>query len=193
MIRRVPTVAKLKSDRTFPWTERIEGQEITFRLLTPKDRDLMLEFTRGLTSDDMMYLRLDISQAEVLDEWLENTQNGKSITVLALDESGEVGGYCSLHRNLKSWTRHIGEIRVFVKSDMRGLGLARRLVNEIFQIAKQQNVQRLVVNIARDQLHIQQMLQRLGFKVEALLTDWLMSRDGHTHDLVIMSHSVDEY
>ena len=186
-------MAKLKSDRTFPWTERIDGQEITFRLLTPKDRDSMLRFTKGLTSDDMMYLRLDISQSEVIDEWLENTKTGKSITILATDTDGEIGGYCSLHRNLKSWTRHIGEIRVFVTSDMRGLGLARRLVNEIFLIARQQNVQRLVVNIARDQLHIQQMLQRLGFKVEALLTDWLMSRDGRTHDLVIMSHSVDEY
>lgn len=153
----------------------------------------MLTFTKKLTADDMMYLRLDISQAEVLDEWLDNTQNGKSTTVLALDEAGNVGGYCTLHRNLKSWTRHIGEIRVFVSNEMRGIGLARRLVNEIFQIAKQQNVQRLVVNIARDQLHIQQMLQRLGFKVEALLTDWLMSRDGRTHDLVIMSHSVEEY
>lgn len=186
-------MAKTKSERTFPWTERIGGQEITFRLLTPKDRAAMLRFTKNLTSDDMMYLRLDISQTEVLDEWLENTQNGNSTTVLALDSEGNVGGYCTLHRNLKSWTRHIGEIRVFVSSEMRGLGLARRLVNEIFQIAKQQNVQRLVVNIARDQLHIQQMLQRLGFKVEALLTDWLMSRDGRTHDLVIMSHSVEEY
>lgn len=153
----------------------------------------MLHFTQSLTSDDMMYLRLDIAQPEVLDEWLNNTTNGKSITVLALDEDGKIGGYCTLHRNLKSWTRHIGEIRVFVSSEMRGLGLARRLVSEIFQIAKQQNVQRLVVNIARDQLHIQQMLQRLGFKVEALLTDWLMSRDGRTHDLVIMSHNVDDY
>src|SRR5205085_5590255 len=112
----------------------------------------MMRFTDSLTPDDMMYLRLDISQPEVLDEWLQNSQNGKSITVLALDEDGEVTGYCSLHRNLKSWTRHIGEIRVFVSSEMRGIGLARRLVNEIFQIAKQQNVQRLVVNIARDQL-----------------------------------------
>lgn len=186
-------MAKLKSDRTFPWTERIGGQEITFRLLGPKDREAMLRFTKSMTQDDMMYLRLDISQPEVLDEWLENTQTGRSITVLAVNEDGEIGGYCTLHRNLKSWTRHIGEIRVFVSSEMRGLGLARKLVNEIFQIAKQQNIQRLVVNIARDQLHIQQMLQRLGFKVEALLTDWLMARDGRTHDLVIMSHSLEEY
>ena len=169
------------------------GQEITFRLLTQNDREGMLKFTKQMTADDMMYLRLDISQPEVLDEWIESTQSGRSMTVVAADEDGGIVGYCTLHRNLKSWTRHIGEIRVFVSSKMRGHGLARKLVNEIFQIAKQQNVQRLVVNIARDQLHIQQMLQRLGFKVEALLTDWLMARDGRTHDLVIMSHSVDEY
>lgn len=186
-------MAKLKSERAFPWTERLAGQAITFRLLGAKDRDALLKFTKSMTSDDMMYLRMDISQAEVIDEWLENTEHGRTITVLALNEDKEIVGYCSLHRNAKSWTRHIGEIRVFVASETRGIGLARRLVNEIFQIARQQNLQRLVVNIARDQLHIQQMLQRLGFKVEALLTDWLMSRDGLTHDLVIMSHSLDEY
>lgn len=186
-------VAKLKSERTYPWTERLAGQTVTFRLLSGKDREAMIGFTKSMTADDMMYLRMDIAQPEVIDEWLENTEHGRTITVLALDDDDEILGYCSLHRNAKSWTRHIGEIRVFVASEARGIGLARRLVNEIFQIARQQNLERLVVNIARDQLHIQQMLQRLGFKVEALLTDWLKSRDGHTHDLVIMSHVLDEY
>jgi len=186
-------VAKLKSERTFPWTERIGGQEVTFRLLSVKDRDAMLAFTRGLGTDDMMYLRMDISQPEVVDEWIENVQSGRSFTVIAVDEAKKIVGYATLHRNAKSWTRHIGEIRVFVGSTMRGVGLARRLVTEIFQIAKEQKLQRLVVNIARDQLHVKQMLERLGFKPEALLTDWLMSRDGKTHDLVIMSHNLDEY
>lgn len=181
-----------KTQRTFPWTDRIGGHSITFRLMSPQDGARLLSFTQGLSKDDMMFLRMDISQPDVIDEWVQNVQTGRTITVLAETEEGEIIGYCSLHTNERLWTRHIGEIRVFVLHQYRGIGLASKLVTEMFQIAREQRLDRIVFNIAREQPHMQQMLQGLGFKVEALLTDWLMDRDGRTHDLLIMSYDVRE-
>ena len=34
------------------------------------------------------------------------------------------------------------------------------------------------------------VFERLGFKAEALLADYVMDRDGRTHDLIVMSHDV---
>jgi L-amino acid N-acyltransferase YncA len=185
-------MTKLKSKRAFPWTGKIGGHEITFRLMAPEDGARLLNFTQGLSKDDMMFLRMDISQPEVIEEWVQNVQMGRTITVLAFNEKDDIVGYCSLHTNERLWTRHIGEIRVFVLHEYRGIRLASRLVTEMFQIAREQNLDRITFNIAREQPHMQQMLEGLGFKVEALLTDWLMDRDGRTHDLLIMSHDVKE-
>lgn len=191
-VERTKTVAKIVSKRTFPWTDKVGGHEITFTILKPDDKAELLKFARSLSKDDMMYLRMDISDEGAIDEWLENVQRGRTITVLALNDDNKIVGYCSLHKNERLWTSHIGEIRVFVVQDLRGIGLASRLVTEIFQIGREQKLERIIVNISREQPHMQMMLEKIGFRVEALLTDWLRSRDGRTHDLLIMSHHVED-
>lgn len=185
---------KLQSvKRKFPWTDKVEGREITFRLMSAEDRERVLQFSQSLPEDDLIFLRMDISRPEVVDEWLQRIANRRTLTVLAFNESNDVIGYASLHHNELLWTRHLGEIRLFVRREYRTIGLGKRLLNEMLQIASQQHLTRLIVNIPRDQPYVRQMLERMGFQVEALLTDWLMARDGRMHDLLIMSHHVDDY
>jgi len=185
-------VTKLESKREFPWTDRIGGHEITFRLMTPEDRDNVVAFTQTLSKDDMMYLRMDISKPEVVDRWVDHIRRGLTVTILAIGDEEEIVGYCSLHCSELTWTRHIGEIRVFVVPSYRGIGLSTRLVNENFQIAREFNITRLAFNLSREQRHLQKLLEGLGFRVEALLTDWLIDREGQTHDLLIMSCDVED-
>jgi hypothetical protein len=44
--------------------------------------------------------------------------------------------------------------------------------------------------MATDQRSARQVFEHLGFRPEALLADHAMSRDGHTHDLLLMSYDV---
>lgn len=181
-----------KSQRTYPWTERLGSEEFTFRLMTPQDRKVMLAFTRALPAEDVMFLRKDITKEAVVDDWIEKIEKESTVTVIAETAKGGIAGYASLHLDQLLWTHHLGEIRVVLAKNMRGKGLARRLVNEMFLIARDRGLQRLVVNMRRDQDHVRGMLNKLGFKAEALLTDWLMDGEGVTHDLLIMSCHVNE-
>lgn len=185
--------AKQKSKRKFPWTDRIGGHDITVNLMQPEDQERLLAFTQDLTKDDMMFLRLDISKPEVIADWVDKVRTGQTTTVLATNEAGEVVAYCSLHYSTQLWTSHIGEMRIFVSPDYRGIGLSKRLVTDIFQMAGEQKLERVQMNVAREQHHFQRMLESLGFRVEALLTDWLKDKAGRTHDLIVMSHWLGEY
>ncbi len=178
---------KIKVKRKFPCTDRFGGKEITFNLLSRDYADTLAKFTATLSRDDLMFLRVDIRDAETREQWFKNIQDGHTLTIIALDETGALVGYCSLHVNSRSWTSHIGEFRVLVAPAYRGTGLSTRLINEIFQIARELKLERLVVHIAREQRRFRGLLEEMGFQAEALLTDWLKSRDGVTHDLVIMS------
>lgn len=185
---------RLKTDRKFPFNIKVEGDDYTFSLMTSKDRKRILEFTQSLSKDDMMFLRIDISDPAIVDQWIKNIESGDTLSLLLSDSQKKILGYCTLHIDSKLWTSHIGEMRFFVAKPYRGIGLSSKMVTEIFQIARSQHLERLTVNIAREQPHVQTMLVRLGFKVEALLTDWLKDRDGVTHDLIVMSHHlVDVY
>ncbi|HEU4760029.1 MAG TPA: GNAT family N-acetyltransferase, partial [Dehalococcoidia bacterium] len=109
-------------ERTYPWTTTIDGHEVTFRLMTPADHDAVLEFARALPAHDLMFLRTDVTQPQVVDEWVRNLEAGRTITVIG-EAEGKVAGYGSLHRNEALWTRHVGEMRVLVGEGFRGLGL----------------------------------------------------------------------
>lgn len=175
--------------RTYPWQTSVGGVEVTFRLMEPSDRDTLLGFARALPDHDLLFLRTDVTDPKVVEEWIENLKKGRTITVMA--ESGsDLLGYASLHHNEVLWTRHVGEIRVLLKPELRGFGLGKALANEVFAIAKDLGLQKVMVQMTTDQRGARGMVESLGFRPEALLADFVMGRDGRTYDLLIMSYDV---
>jgi L-amino acid N-acyltransferase YncA len=157
--------------------------------MTPADRDAILEFARALPAEDLLFLRTDITQPKTVDNWITQVKADRSITVLA-DVAGKIAGYSTIHTNEALWTRHVGELRVLVSRDHRGLGLGKRLTNEAFAIAKDLGLKKITAQMTTDQRSARQVFEHLGFRPEALLADHAMSRDGHTHDLLLMSYDV---
>jgi RimJ/RimL family protein N-acetyltransferase len=175
--------------RTYPWTTSVDGVKLTFRLMEPSDRDALLTFARSLPNDDLIFLRTDITEPKTVDAWMNYIKAGRTISVIA-EAEGKIAGYASIHLNEALWTRHVGELRVLVGRDQRGIGLGKRLTNEAFAIAKDLGLKKITAQMPTEQRGARQVFERLGFRPEALLADHVMSRDGHTHDLLLMSYDV---
>jgi len=175
--------------RTYPWTTNVDGVRLTFRLMEPSDRDAILAFARALPNDDLIFLRSDITESPAVDAWMSYIKTGRTISVVA-EADGKIAGYASIHLNEALWTRHVGELRVLVGREQRGIGLGKRLTNEAFAIAKDLGLKKITAQMPTEQRGARQVFERLGFRPEALLADHVMSRDGHTHDLLIMSYDV---
>jgi RimJ/RimL family protein N-acetyltransferase len=175
--------------RTYPWTTNVDGVRLTFRLMEPSDRDAILTFARALPNDDLIFLRSDITESPAVDAWMSYIKTGRTISVVA-EADGKIAGYASIHLNEALWTRHVGELRVLVGREQRGIGLGKRLTNEAFAIAKDLGLKKITAQMPTEQRGARQVFERLGFRPEALLADHVMSRDGHTHDLLIMSYDV---
>ena len=149
-------------DRAYPREFAAGDKTITLRLMRPDDRDQILAFARNLPPDDLLFLRLDITQPEAVDEWVANVVAGRTHTVLA-EVDGKMAGYASVHHDEALWTRHMGEIRTLVSADFRQLGIGRRLVNEVFLVAKSLGLQKLTVKMTPDQKGARKTFERLGF------------------------------
>jgi L-amino acid N-acyltransferase YncA len=154
------------------------------------DRDPMLEFARGLNSEDLLFLRMDITQSNVIDEWIGNLETGHSTSLVAYAGESLIG-YATVHRNPAPWTRRVGELRVNVNQAFRTRGLGKNLTSEIFDLARGIGVRKLMANMTTDQHGAQAAFRRLGFVPEALLADYVEDRNGTSRDLVIMSYDVD--
>ena len=175
--------------RTYPWTTEIGGRRVTLRLMGRGDLDKAIQFARNLPEEDLMFLTIDITDTEVMEQWMRGVEAGRADTVLA-ECDGRFIGYGSLTYNQLHWTRHLGEIRLLVGRDWRGKGLGKLLVNEVFALAQEKGVQKIVARMAAEQRGALQVFERLGFKAEALLADFVIDRNDRTHDLIVMTYDV---
>ena len=161
-----------------------DGRKISLRLMQPDDKDLILEFARSLPSDDLLFLRRDITQPAAVDEWIKEIESGSTYTVLGFD-GDQLLGEGDLHYNAADWTRHLGEIRLLLSPLSRGRGLGRIIAEEIYAIAQLLELQLLTARMVLDQSAAQSVFRRLGFQREAVLWDYVIDADGKTHDLLV--------
>ena len=166
------------------------GSAIHLRLMTPADADRIVAFARALPADDLLFLRTDITDPGVVAQWVRNLGAGRTITVLA-EADGDLAGYASLHYSEINWQRHLGEIRLQAGARFRSQGLGRALAGEIFGIARGLKLRKLVAQMTTDQRGAVATFERLGFRPEALLQDFVMDRAGRTRDLMVMAYDVE--
>jgi L-amino acid N-acyltransferase YncA len=167
-----------------------DGRHAKLRLMGLSDRQKVLEFARALPQDDLLFLRTDITEPAIIDEWARNVERGATATVLA-EVDDEMAGYASVHSDQARWTRRVGEIRVQVGQQFRGLGLGRRLAAEIFKIGQSRGIKKMAAMMTPDQTGARAAFEKLGFQVEALLQDWVVDREGRPRDLLIMSYDLE--
>jgi L-amino acid N-acyltransferase YncA len=167
-----------------------DGAKVEIRLMSAADRDAVLAFSKALPQEDLLFLRVDLTQPHVVDEWLRNLKTGHSTSLVAYDSDGLIG-YATVHRNPAPWTRRVGELRVNVSQAYRTRGLGKNMTSEIFDVARAIGVKKLMANMTLDQKGAQAAFRRLGFIQEALLADYVEDRNGTPRDLVIMSYDID--
>lgn len=175
--------------RSYPWTTKIKDRTVTLRLMQPTDRDAVLAFARGLPEEDLLFLPIDITHPKVVDGWMRTVGSGRTTTVVA-EAQGHLIGMGTLVRSETMWARHLGNMRLLVSPEARGSGLGSLLANEVFSLAQAAGLQKIVAQMAAAERGAAAVFEKLGFRAEALLTDYVMDRNGRTHDLIVMSYDV---
>ena len=166
-----------------------DGTPAMLRLMTPADAGPIAAFARSLPVDDLLFLRMDITDPEAVAHWMRNLEAGLTTTVIA-EAGGGIAGYAALVQNRVGWQRHLGEIRTQVALRFRSQGLGRALAGEIFSLACGRGLRKIVAQMTPDQKGAMATFERLGFRAEALLQDFVVDHSGRTRDLVVMGYDV---
>jgi RimJ/RimL family protein N-acetyltransferase len=174
--------------RSYPRRVNTEAGEIEFHLMTRADEAAVLDFAKALPTHDLLFLPRNISQPKVLSAWIGEIERGDITSLLALKDSAVVG--CgTLVRDSRSWSPHVGEIRMVVSAEVRGKG-GRALSQETFALALGAGLEKLSVQMTVDQQAAITLFESLGFKAEALLREHVRDVGGRKHDIVVLGHNV---
>ncbi|UQE74259.1 GNAT family N-acetyltransferase [Gordonia sp. PP30] len=159
---------------------------MTIRKLTDTDGEALRTLWGSLSERDRTLIREDLTDPGLFDQLLAGSDYR-----WACEDDGRLLGYATVHR-LPGWSNHVGELRLVVSADARGRGYGAELAKEAMRSAFSDGVTKIVIELPTDAEGAVALFSRLGFTGEALLRDHLKTRDGDTHDLLVLAHHVED-
>jgi L-amino acid N-acyltransferase YncA len=124
-----------------------------------------------------------------VDEWLNDIEKGTTFTLLA-EPDGTLEGYASLHLSSVRWTRRIGEIAINVAPEWQSRGLGEALCTEIVSLGEILGLRKLTAQMVAEHKNARAMFERLSFRIQAFLPDWVEDQEGRSRDLLLMAYDL---
>ena len=168
-----------------------DGQEVTIRNMRPADVEASFAFFNDLPEEDRRYLRVDVTRRDVVERRTTEIDGGRVDRLVAMIGDGVVADG-TLELQGHGWGDAIGELRLIVARPYQHLGLGTLLARELYYLALQHKLDRIVVRVMRPQSRAHRIMRRLGFREEFLIPEHVRDLDGTWQDLIIMRCNLDE-
>jgi len=170
----------------YPKQLELAGEPIVVRLLEPSDAAKLHDFVVQLSAADLLFLQRDVTDPREIDAWLAEVAAGDTVTLIAEGE-GTMFGETTLRSSTVPWTRHVGTVRVITAPAQRGRGLGRLLLGEVFGLAAQRGIEKIVAEMTVEQVAAHRLFEQLGFREEGRYGAYVKDRQGMPHDLAVMT------
>jgi len=162
-----------------------DGTEAVIRDLTMDDLDKSIAFFKALPKEDRIYLRVDVTKPENVERRIQMIKFGKVIRLVAVTDD-QIVADGALELETEEWEEHIAELRLIVAHPYQRKGLGMIMARELFAIAASKNVEEIVVKFMEPQVAAWKVVEKLGFRKDSILHDYVKDIDGVKHDLVLM-------
>lgn len=168
------------------------GTEFLIRNLTIADLDKLMKFYKALPVSDRKYLRIDVTKRHLVEERIRTAESRKVLWITALyDENIIAEGRLELSG--EDWRRDHAEIRLIVAGNFQHKGLGTIMLRELYHLAVEQKVEKVIAKMMRPQVGARKMFRRLGFREESLIPDYVHDQDRKVQDLLIMTCDMKDF
>lgn len=175
---------------SYPKTVTIKGNvEATLRPLEASDEKAFHEFFCAVPESERVLFKHRVIDPQVIRDWCQRIDYGKILPLLAIAD-GRIAADASLHQQLGGWKRHIGRISIVVHPDHRGRGLARALLHELIDIARDAGLEKLEAEFMGEQQAARRVFAEVGFSDLLVIPDYVKDMQAISHDYVLMGRDI---
>lgn len=158
---------------------------VTVRDLLLEDVEASLQFFLAIPEEERRYLRSDVSDRDHIAKRIQEALSGKIIRrVLTVENKIVADG--SLEILSERWKGGTGHLRLVVHGDYKDLGAAYVLAWNLYHVAYENHLNRIVTKLMRPQEDLIAVYEELGFKHEGLLPNYVTDQLGKEQDMVVM-------
>ena len=167
------------------------GHRVTIRNMRPDDVQVSFDFFKGLSPGDRKYLRVDVTDWELVETRVQQIGTGNVERLVAVDGE-EIVGDGALEIGGHGWGEGIAEIRLIIAGHFQRSGLGTELTQELLVLAAEYPIDRIVARLMRPQTGAYRMLRSLGFQEEFVIPEMVRDRAGQWQDVIIMRCSLED-
>ena len=164
-------------------------ETVTVRGLSRDDVLLSHEFFQSIPESKRKYFRSDVMNINHLKERCLEAENGKVIRRIAL-MSGTIVADASLAIDSDTWKSGTAYLRLVIDPDHIGKGVQFALAKDMYDVAHEKHLEKIVAKFMRPQQDLMETYQKLGFRIEGVLPDYVHDQEGKEQDMVIMIASL---
>jgi L-amino acid N-acyltransferase YncA len=168
-----------------------DGTKVTIRNLTIEDLDRLMDFYRSLPEEDVKYLRVDVTDINIVKQRIEAAESANIFRIIALQDDSIVADG-ALELTAEEWRKHQGELRVIVADEFRRKGVGMIIMRELYFLAIEKKVEKVVAKMMKPQVAARTICKKLGFHEELVIPDYVKDQSGKSQDLVIMTCNIQE-
>jgi len=168
-----------------------DDTKVTIRDMQKEDVEKSFQFFKDLPEQDRMYLRDDVTKRKVVENRIKRMLDGEVIRIIAVVDD-EIVGDGALELKGLGWQEHVGEMRLILAKSFQKRGLGMVMARELYFIATQRNLEKIIVQMMRPQIAAQKIFRKLGFHEEVVMPEFVKDLNGHRQDLIQMSCNLTE-
>ena len=169
-----------------------DGTEVLLRPMVKADRKAVGDFFGRLTSSVLQYVRNDVTDPKVLDQWFDQLNYDRVFPLLAFKDNKVVANG-TLHRVGYGWRKHLGTVRIVVEPEFHGKGLGTLMINELVDLSHEFGLEKLMVEFPLKAHGALAIFKKAGFSPRAVIEGLMKDRHGKNLDIVIMVMDVAVY
>ncbi|HHS9741073.1 TPA: bifunctional acetate--CoA ligase family protein/GNAT family N-acetyltransferase [Raoultella ornithinolytica] len=159
------------------WVVMKNGERCLFRPILPEDEPLLLAFIGQVTKEDLYYRYFSEINEFTHDDLANMTQidYDREMAFVAVRTSAEGNEILGVTRAISDPDNIDAEFAVLVRSDLKGLGLGRRLLEKLIAYTQSHGLQRLNGITMPNNRGMIGLARKLGFAVDIQLEDGIVS------------------
>lgn len=161
-----------------------DGLRVLIRPLVPKDKDSLIALFANLPAEETASFRNKVNQPGLVAGWAEHPQYDKIFPLVAV-VGDHIVGNCTLHLG-SGYTRHVGEVRIFLAREYRRRGIGSAMIKSHLEIARKLGLHQVVAEVVETRPQVIHAFERLGFERQFAWKDLFMTPEGETLDMVVV-------
>ncbi|MRS14614.1 protein lysine acetyltransferase [Enterobacteriaceae bacterium RIT691] len=158
------------------WVEMKNGERCLFRPILPEDEPLLQQFISQVTKEDLYYRYFSEINEFTHDDLANMTQidYDREMAFVAVHTAGDTSEILGVTRAISDPDNIDAEFAVLVRSDLKGLGLGRRLLEKLIDYTREHGLQRLNGITMPNNQGMISLARKLGFEVDIQLEDGIV-------------------